>query len=371
MGTDRPLRIAQIAGVSFRVPPRHGGGTELVVGLLARGLAERGIRVTLFASGDSEVPAAALHSVVDRATQDNPASNFYLEKEYEVRNVSEAFARAADFDVLHAHWPTPAAYFSERTSRPTLLTFDYIEKPIFDYYRRRFPALRYCCVSRAQARALGADLPVVPNGIDVENVPFGGEPGRYLLTVGRLVPGKGADAAIRVARRAGRPLVIVGEVTPYLPESREFYRRKIVPEVARGGVHLIPRLGNDRVLELMSRAEAFLFPISWDEPFGLVVAEAMAAGTPVVATPRGSLPELVEPGVTGFLAETEDELVASVRRVSEIDRSACRRAAEKRFGYRRMAAGYEALYRALLAERVSGAALPVSRTRLAEKVLAH
>jgi glycosyltransferase involved in cell wall biosynthesis len=179
-------------------------------------------------------------------------------------------------------------------------------------------------------------------------VPFGPTPGDFLITVGRLVPHKGADRAIAIARSVGLPLVIVGDVTPYLAESEPFYEAKIRPHVDGVRVRHFRSLPNDEVLALLSRARAFLFPISWEEPFGLVVAEAMAAGAPVIATPRGSLPELVEHGVTGFLGETDEELAGFVARVSEIDRAACRRRAEERYGFERMVCDYEAFYRKIL-----------------------
>ncbi|HET7451346.1 MAG TPA: glycosyltransferase family 4 protein [Thermoanaerobaculia bacterium] len=346
---ERPLRIAQIAGVAFRVPPRGTGGTEIAVAHLTRGLVDRGHRVTLFASGDSRTDAE-LRSVTPVAAQDDPDSNLYRERELELRNVDEAYGRSGDFDVIHAHWPTPAAYFSEHGRCPTLLTFDYMEKEIFEDYRSRFPRLRFACVSRAQADALGAGLPVVPNGIDVDAVPFGRVPGRYLITVGRLVPTKGAAIAIEVARRAALPLVVVGDVSPYLPESREYFEKEIAPRVDGRSVVHFPRLSNRRVLELLSGARALLFPVRWDEPFGMVVAESLAAGTPVVATPRGSIPELVDEGTTGWLAEDLDGLVSAVARVGAIDRRRCRAAARSRFDFRRAAEAYEELYRKIARE---------------------
>ena len=352
-GPRPPLRIAQLAGVAFRVPPRDTGGTELAIAHLTRGLVERGHRVTLFASGDSRT-SAELRSVSPVAAQDDPESNFYRERELDLRNAAEAYADSGRFDVIHAHWPTPAAYLSECAACPTLLTFDYIERDIFEDYRARFPRLRFACVSRAQAAALGADLPVVGNGIDVDAVPFGREPGSYLITVGRLVPTKGAAIAIEVARRAGLPLVVVGDVSPYLPESRAYYETAIAPCV--DGVRVVhhPRLENGRVLALVSGARAFLFPVQWEEPFGMVVAEAMAAGTPVVATPRGSLPELVDEGITGWLAPDIDGLAAAVGRAAAIDRRRCRETARARFDYRRSAAAYEALYRRIAREWRAG-----------------
>src|SRR6185369_1606373 len=147
------MRIAQIASIAFSIPPRSHGGTEIAIDLLTRGLAARGHDVTLFASGDSRTPLGArLHSVVPRATQDDPESTSYLERDFEVRNVAEAYALAAieEFDVLHSHWPTPAPYFSGRTQRPSLMTCAYMERPLYDYYRTHDPRLRFACVSEAQ-----------------------------------------------------------------------------------------------------------------------------------------------------------------------------------------------------------------------------
>jgi glycosyltransferase involved in cell wall biosynthesis len=228
------------------------------------------------------------------------------------------------------------------------MTYAYIEKPLHEYYRAHCPTLHPVCITEAQNRMLGGGLPVIPYGIDVARVPFSPTPGDFLVTVGRLVPHKGADRAIAIARRTGLPLVIVGDVTPYLAESEFFYQERVRPHVDGERVRHFRALPNDEVLTLLSRARAFLFPISWEEPFGLVVAEAMAAGTPVIATARGSLPELVEHGVTGFLGETDDELAGFFARVSEIDRAACRRRAEERYGSERMVSDYEAFYRKIL-----------------------
>jgi len=342
------VRIAQIASICFSIPPRSHGGTEIAIDLLTRGLVARGHEVTLFASGDSRT-TAKLHPVVPRATQDDPDATSYFEREMEVRNAAEAYALAGRFDVLHSHWPTPAAYFSAATDRPSVMTYAYIERSLHEYYRAHFPRLHPVCVTEAQNRMLGGGLPVIRYGIDVARVPFSATPGEYLATVGRLVPHKGADRAIAIAERAGLPLVIVGDVTPYLAESEPFYEDHIRPKVDGVRVRHFARLGNDEVLALLAGARAFLFPISWEEPFGLVVAEALAGGTPVIATPRGSLPELVDHGVTGFLGGTDDELAAFVGRVAELDRSACRRAAEERFSADRMVSDYEAFYKKILA----------------------
>jgi glycosyltransferase involved in cell wall biosynthesis len=256
---------------------------------------------------------------------------------------------ADGFDVLHSHWPTPAAYFSDRTDRASLMTYAYMEKSLHDYYRSSYPNLHAVCLSEAQNRMLGGGLPVIPYGVDLERIPFVAAAEGYVITVGRMVPHKGADRAIAIARRAGLPLIIVGSVTPYLSDSEPYFQARVRPHVDGRTVIHHPHLSNEEVALLMGRARAFLFPISWEEPFGLVVAEAMAAGTPVVATPRGSLPELVAHGVTGFLGETDEELAAFVGRIGEIDRAACRRRAEEKYSVERMVSDYEALYRRIAA----------------------
>jgi glycosyltransferase involved in cell wall biosynthesis len=341
------VKVAQIASICFSIPPRAHGGTEIAIDLLTRGLVARGHDVTLFATGDSRT-TAKLHAVVPRATQDDPETTSYIEREMEVRNAAEAYGLAGRFDLLHSHWPTPAAYFSTTTERPSVMTYAYIERALHEYYRARFPRVHPVCVTEAQNRLLGGHLPVIRYGIDVARVPFSATPGDYLVTVGRLVPHKGADRAIAIAERAGLPLVIVGDISPYLEDSEPFYENRVRPKVDGVRVRHFQRLPNDEVLRLMAGARAFVFPISWDEPFGLVVAEALAGGTPVVATPRGSLPELVEHGVTGFLAESDEELAAFVARVKDLDRAACRLAAEERLSAGRMVSEYEAFYKKIL-----------------------
>ena len=340
------MRIAQIASIAFAVPPKSHGGTEVAIDSLTRGLVARGHEVTLYASGDSQT-TARLHAVVPRATQDDPSATSYQEREYEVRNAAEAYRVADRFDVLHSHWPTPAAYFSDTTPKPSVMTYAYIEQPLHDYYRSAYPRLRGVCITEAQNRMLGGGLPVIPYGVEVGRIRFVEKPEDFLITVGRLVPHKGADRAIAIARKVGLPLVIVGAVTPYLADSEPFFRERVAPHVDGKAVVHYPHLPNAEVVEWMARARAFLFPISWEEPFGLVVAEAMAGGTPVIGTPRGSLPELVEHGVTGFLGKTDEELAEFAASVGSLSRAACRRRAEERFSAARMVSDYEALYRRL------------------------
>jgi glycosyltransferase involved in cell wall biosynthesis len=342
-----PMRIAQITSVYLPVPPKTHGGTEWVVYYLCERLHARGHEVELFASGDSRV-SCRLHSVVPTATLDDPDSTVYLEKEFETRNTYHLYRQADRFDVIHAHWPTLAPYFSRWTRTPTLVTYAYIEKELHDYYRREFPNCHGVCVSRAQARLLGDEsLPVVYNGIDLQEVPFGERGEDFFLIVGRMTPGKGIAEAIRIARRAGVRLTIVGHVTSHLPWSRRYFSTEVKPHLDGAQIAYIERLPRAELLGLMARARALLFPLQWDEPFGMVVIEAMAAGAPVLAYSRGAIPELVRHGETGYLARDEAELVEAVKGAGGFSRRRCREWVAARFSVERMVAEYEELYRGL------------------------
>jgi len=345
------MRIAQITSVYLPVPPPSHGGTEWMVYQICRGLVDRGHEVELFASGDSRTPAA-LRWVVERATLLDGDSTLYLDKEYEARNTWNLYAMADRFDIVHGHWPCLAPYFSDRTRAPTLLTYAYVEPHLHRFYRENFPAVHPVCISRNQARSLGEpDLPVVYNGIDLDAVPFRSEEGEGFVIAGRIVPNKGIAEAIEVARRLGERLLIVGDTTPYLPWSEAYWRERVEPHVDGDAVRHVRHMENRELVREMGRARAFLFPLQWEEPFGLVVAEAMAAGTPVLALRRGSMPELVEDGVTGFLGETLDDLVEAAGGLDRIERAACRRRVEERFSVGRMVEDYEALYRRILDDR--------------------
>jgi glycosyltransferase involved in cell wall biosynthesis len=315
---------------------------------ICRGLVERGHQVELFASGDSRTPAA-LNAVVEKATLLDPDSTLYLDKEYEARNAWSLYARAGEFDIIHGHWPCLAPYFSDRSRTPTVLTYAYVEPHLHRFYRENFPSLRPVCISRNQAESLGEpDLPVIYNGIDLETVPFQEGPGEGFVIAGRIVPNKGIAEAIEVARRLGERLLIVGDTTPCLPWSEPYWRERVEPYVDGDAVRHVRHMENRELVRAMGKGRAFLFPLQWEEPFGLVVAESMAAGTPVLALRRGSMPELVEDGVTGFLGETLDDLVDAARGLDRIDRAACRRRVEERFSVAKMVEGYEILYRRIL-----------------------
>lgn len=347
------MNIAQISSIYLSIPPKTHGGTERIVFDLCRHLTRRGHSVELFASGDSQVDCR-LHSVLPVATADDPQSTFYLEKEFEGRNTYNLYRQADRFDLIHAHWPTLAPYFSFITDRPTLITYAYMEKELHEYYRSHFPRCFPVCVSRAQAKTLGDEsLPVVYNGVDVNEIPFNDRPEDFLITVGRMTPGKGIAEAIRITKKANARLLIVGPVTAHLPWSEDYFRKEIQPQIDGSRVKYVDRLPHERLMRTMGQAKGFLFPPQWEEPFGMVVAEAMAAGTPVLAYSRGSLPELVRHGETGYLGGGEDDMVAAIHAIDRLDRRRCREWVEERFSVEQMVDGYEKLYRLIVKSAAS------------------
>jgi glycosyltransferase involved in cell wall biosynthesis len=342
------VKIAEITSVYLSVPPKTHGGTERIVYYLCQNLARRGHQVELFASGDSIVDCP-VRSVVAVASLDDPQSTRYLEKEFETRNTYHLYRQADRFDVIHAHWPTLAPYFSAFTKTPTVVTYAYIERELHDYYRDNFPKCFPVCVSRAQARMLGDEsLPVVYNGVAANEIPFNGAPEDFFITVGRMTPGKGIAEAIRIAKKAKIRLLIVGAVTRHLPWSEEYFLKEVKPHVDGAQIRHVESMPYAELMQWMGRAKGFLFPLQWDEPFGMVVAEAMAAGTPVLAYPRGSMPELIEDGGTGFLPPDEDDMVEAAAAVGKLDRRHCRAWVEKRFSVEQMIDGYETVYRRIL-----------------------
>ena len=339
------MKIAQISSIYLSISAKTHGGTERIVFDLCHGLTKRGNQVELFASGDSK-PDCLLQSVVPVASEDDPRSTFYLEKEFEARNTLNLYRQADRFDIIHAHWPTLAPYFSSLSKTPTLITYAYIEKGLHEYYRAHFPRCFPVCISRAQAKMLRDEsLPVVYNGIDLQAVPFNDQPEDFFIIVGRMTPGKGIAEAIRIAKRADVRLVIVGQVTSHLPWSKKYFAEEIQPHIDGNRVTHIDSLPHDRLLQIVARAKGFLFPSQWEEPFGLAVAESMAAGTPVLAYPRGSMPELVRDGESGYLVCSEDEMVEASYRIENLDRRRCREWVRENFSIDKMVDNYEMLYR--------------------------
>jgi glycosyltransferase involved in cell wall biosynthesis len=343
------LQIAQITSVSIAVPPSTHGGTERIVYQLTEGLVRHGHAVELFASGDSRV-SCPLRSVTPTALLDRPDWSTYLEREYEAMNAFHLFCQAERFDLIHGHWPCLAPYFSLFTRTPMVLTYHYISPELLDFYETHFPRCHGIFVSHAQAAGLNRPHGrVIHNAVHGEDIPQGDGAVDRLIIVARMVPRKGIAEAIRIARRADKPLLVIAPVMHNLAESPVYFHEVVEPLIDGKEIRYTPALPNDLALREVGRSRAFLFPLQWEEPFGLAVLEAMATGTPVIAYRRGGMPELIEDGVTGFLVDTEDEMVVAIREVGKIDRQRCRERTLARFSVERMVSAYERLYNEILA----------------------
>jgi glycosyltransferase involved in cell wall biosynthesis len=323
------------------VRPGEGDSIEQVVAALAEGLTARGHEVTLYATGDS-VTSAELRWLYPRGyDEDDELWDWQLR---ESLHAAYALARADEHDVVHAHDYHFAVPFSEFVSTPLVTTHHTELSPeLVDAYASR-PELEVVAISGYQRDCLGdrVGAPVIHHGIDVASFPFDPDGGEHLLFLGRMIADKGPAEAIRIARAAGRPLVLAGP-------AEEGYDVTAEPGVDGETVRYAGRVDAAERNRLLAGAAALLFPLVYPEPFGLVLVEAMACGTPVLATQLGAAPEIVEDGVTGYTASTPEELAALVPAATALDRAAIRRVAERRFDVARMVDEHEALYRRLAA----------------------
>ena len=341
------MRIAQVAPIYEAVPPYRYGGTERIVSYITEGLVRGGHDVTLFASGDSRT-AARLEAVTPQARRLDPKSREVISADM-VCGLDRVFSHADDFDVIHCHVDYPAFPFTRYVRTPTVHTLhgrlDIPElERVFSQFRT-VPLVSISDAQRAPLEQFGVTwAATVHHGIDIAEFPFVAERGTYLAFLGRVSPEKGPDDAIDVARRARVPLRIAAKIDA---SDEPYFEEAVAPLLDDPLVNYLGEVSQGKKAAFLGGASALLFPIDWPEPFGLVMIEAMACGTPVIARPRGSVPEVIVPGVTGFIAETLDDFVAAVERLDTIDRAACRRHVEERFTIERMVEDYEAVYRRL------------------------
>jgi glycosyltransferase involved in cell wall biosynthesis len=350
------MRIGLLSTCAVAVPPRGYGGTELIIAELARTLEGRGHQVTVFATGDS-TPEAELRAHF-------PAPVWPPDDMAELRHSAFAWrsigAEDPPFDVIHAH-QAPAIAFSAVCPVPTVVTFHHerIDK-LVEYYRD-FRDVTPVAISRRQAELLPelGVRHVVHHGLDVDRYDAGHGRDGWLAFIGRFAPEKGPDIAIDVAAALHLSLRMGGK--PHWANG-EFFESEIAPrlESHHGLVRWDGEVSFAPKLEILRGARATLFPIAWEEPFGLVMIESMLVGTPVVAFTRGAAPEVVDEGVTGFLVRDRDEMIDRVRRIGEIDRARCRARARERFNSGRMARDYEDVYASAVAARRGSPARPLA-----------
>ena len=334
------MKVAMLAPISWRTPPRAYGPWELVTSLLTEALVARGVEVTLFATQDS-LTSATLAGPVPRAYSEDPTLDA---KAWEMLHVAHVFERAGEFDLIHNQADFVPLAFSRLVDTPVVTTIHGFSSPrILPVFRQYQDRVAYVAISEAD-RAPGLRYAAtIHHGVPMADFPFDAQGSDDLLFFGRMHPDKGAAEAVEVARRTGRRLRMAGIV-----QDEGYFQRTVAPFVDGERVIYEGPLGGEARVRALGGARALLHLIGFDEPFGLSVIEAMACGTPVIAFDRGSMPELIADGVTGFLVRTVDEAVEAVARVGELDRAACRARVADRFSVDRMADRYLALYRELI-----------------------
>ena len=337
------MRVAMLSSISWRTPPRGYGPWELVTSLLTEALVARGVDVTLFATLDSET-AGTLAGVVPRGYSEDPAVDA---KVAEALHIAHLFEHAGEFDLIHNQADFMPLAWSRLVGTPMVTTIHGFSSPrivpVFEQYNDR---CAYVAISDADRHPDLDYAATIHHGIRIDDFPFDPVGGPDLLFFGRIHPDKGAAEAIRAAHATGDRLVMAG-----ILQDDGYHEREVAPFIDGERVDHVGVVGGARRAEVLGGAKALLHLIDFEEPFGLSVVEAMACGTPTIAYRRGSMPELIEDGVTGFLVDTFEEAVAAIARISGIDRANCRRVAVERFGVDRMADEYLALYERLITSR--------------------
>lgn len=354
------MRIAQVAPLWEQVPPPAYGGTELIVSLLTEELVRRGHQVTLFATGDSET-SARLVPGCDRALRPlgvlPPA---YVR--YEQQQLVKVFSQASEFDIIHCHIDAAAVPYAQTSPTPVVhtphLPFTPEAERIFCQHRQQ----NLVSISNAHQRPeLELNyVATVYNAIALEQFAFYPQPEQppYLAFLGRMSEAKGPHRAIEIAKRSGLPLKMAGKVSF---EEKDFFEAQVTPQIDGEHIQFLGEVSQSQKKELLGEATATLFPISWPEPFGLVMAESMASGTPVIAMALGAAPEIIVDGKTGFLCHSVDDCVEAVAHISQLSRRACRDHVACNFSIERMVNGYEAVYRQVLSDRTESAYNPKPR----------
>jgi glycosyltransferase involved in cell wall biosynthesis len=339
------MRIAEVAPLYESVPPKYYGGTERVVSYLTEELVRQGHDVTLFASGDSateaRLVAACRRSLrLDKRCQDQIAHHLVM--------LEHVFQRAAEFDIVHFHIDYMHFPLSRRESiTPVTTLHGRLDMPDLVPLYQEFREMPVISISNGQREPLpwANWQATVYHGLPVDLYRFRPERGSYLAFLGRISPEKRLDRAIEIAKQVGMPLKIAAKVDPV---DKDYFESLIAPLLRNSLLEFVGEIGDDGKDEFLGNAYALLFPIDWPEPFGLVMIEAMACGTPVIAYRGGAVPELMEEGHTGFVVEGLQDAVEAVRRVPELSRKRCREVFEKRFTATRMAHDYVRVFERLI-----------------------
>jgi glycosyltransferase involved in cell wall biosynthesis len=344
--TSPRLRVAMLAPPWIPVPAPAYGGIEEVVRLLCEGLVERGHRVTLFAPPRSDSPAEV------RPVLEDAHPERMHDAGIESDHVSQAFASIESdvYDVVHDHTGHVALAMADRLGIPLVHTlhgaFDERERRFYAAHGRKATLVALSAHQRGEVPAAAGEPVVVPNPLRVAEWPFSADKDDFVLWMGRMSPDKGPHRAIAAARRAGVPLVLAG---PVQPGQERFFAEEVEPWIDGDAVRYVGEADSAGKRDLYAHARGFLMPIRWAEPFGLVMVEAMACGTPVIAFPEGAAPELVRDGRSGFVVDGEEAMAEAIGRLGEIDPAECRAVTDERFGVDAVVERYEGVYRAATA----------------------
>ncbi len=361
----KKLKIAQIAPLWFPVPPVGYGGTELVVSRITEGLVKRGHSVTLFASGDSRT-AAKLISPIKKNLFDLGVP--WLHDSYNILNLVKGFELKNNFDIIHTHIdvhdPLIRSYNSDIPSVATLHNMFWAmphnskkNKLWFAYQGRellykQFSKLPYISISESYRKLCPIDINFIKtiyHGVDTERLKFNSFGGDSFVWLGRIDQSKGVHVAVRLAKKLGIKLLIAGAIVN--PDSHRFFKEQVKPYLGRKIKYVGELKSEKQKSEFFGNAKAFLYPLQWDEPFGLTMIESQACGTPVIAFRRGSVPELVKNGITGFVINDITEMKKAMGEIDKIDRRECRRNVELNFTTNKMLDAHEELYAELIKNR--------------------
>ena len=332
------MKIALLGPIAWRTPPLHYGPWELITGLLADGLTARGVDVTLFATLDS-ITKATLDGVVPSGYEDTPNLDGRV---WEAIHIAHALRRSGEFDLVHNHLDWLPLAFSQHCAAPMVTTIHgFSGSNILPAYRKADSC--YVSISDSDRSPELDYVGTVYHGIDLDALPYDPDGGDGLVAFGRIHPDKGTHTAIEIARRAGRRLTVCGIV-----QDERYFREMVEPHVDGDRVVYRGSVGPQDRGRILGGSAALLHPIEFAEPFGLSVVESMACGTPVVAYRKGSMPEVVDDGLTGRLVDTVEEAVAAVEGIGGLDRGVCRVRARERFGADRMVDDYLRIYRKVI-----------------------
>jgi glycosyltransferase involved in cell wall biosynthesis len=344
------MKIAQVSPLWERVPPPAYGGIELVVSHLTDELVRRGHEVVLFASGDSQT-IAKLESVYPRALRLDPNIKEY--SAYEMLELSRVYERASEFDIIHSHVGITALPFGNLVKTPTIHTlhgnFTTDNSRIFNHHAKQ----PFISISNNQRDGVGLNyISTVYNGIDLRGYPFFAQPTEppYLAFLGRLSPEKGPHQAIAIAKKTGWRLKMAGKIDRV---DRQFFETELAPQIDGKQIEYLGEISHGQKVELLGNAAVTLFPITWREPFGLVMIESMATGTPAIGINLGSVPEVIAHGKTGFVCQSIDEIAALIPAALELSRQTCRDHVANHFSVSQMVDGYEAAYRQAIKNRIA------------------